>query len=213
MRRLVGFLTVSVLVVAWAGSPPVGRAACAGTATLPESARMPRAAIFTGRATAEAPDGGDVTFVVDRWFTGPHAARVVLLQGSSVWLEEPPAAGVIRARLAMTVSGEAIPLVRDQPVLLVAMWAPNPGIFVPQACSLGAVPLDSADGRAALAAAVDLFGAGVRAADLPATDTQAVTETRPGTTPSSPVDWQVSVLLVALLGGLALGWRRRLAAR
>lgn len=212
MRRFVGILAISVLVVAWAGSPPSGKAACAGTATFAESARMPRAAVFTGRATAEAPDGGDVTFVVERWFTGPHAARVVRLAGSSVWLEEPPAAGVIRATLAMTVSGEAIALVRDQPVLLIAMWAPDSGVFVPQACSLGAVPLDSTEGRKALSEAVELFGEGVRAAELPVTDALTGALGHMVAAPMDMAGWRLPVLFAALLAGLALGWRRRLAA-
>ena len=192
------------------GSPGPGKAACAGTATLPESAQLPGAAIFTGRATAEAPDGGDVTFVVDRWFTGPHAARTVRLHGSSVWLEEPPVAGLVRARLAMTTSGEAIPLIRDQPVLLVAVWASELGMFVPQACSLGAVPLETSDGRRALATAVRLFGPGVAAAELPATDAPAAAVVTPEAAPDGRPS-QALLLVLAAATGLALA-RRRLTA-
>ncbi|MCJ7709203.1 MAG: hypothetical protein MUQ32_00070, partial [Chloroflexi bacterium] len=121
---------------------------------------------------------------------------------------EPPTAGVIRATLASVTSGDAISLVRDQPVLMVAAWFPESGGFATQACSIAGVPLDSAEGRAALAEAVALFGPGLPAAELPATDT--VNPGRGGTAAAagSAGDWRPIVLVFAFVAGFVLARRR-----
>jgi hypothetical protein len=210
MRRLIAFLAVFLLAAAWAGSPAPTKAACASTATLEQSAQEPGVAIFTGRATGVTPVSGDVVFAVDRWFHGPHAARVVSLLAPYAFIVEPPTAGVIRATLANVTSGEAITLVRDQPVLMVAAWVPESGAWGTQACSLAGVPLDSAEGRAALAAAVASFGAGLPAAEVPSTD--AIDPGRSGTAaaPGGATDWRPLILVLALVAGFVLA-RRRIA--
>ena len=146
MRRLFASLAVLLLAALWAGSPAPGKAACASTATLEQSAQEPGVAIFTGRATGVTPGSGDVVFAVDRWFDGPHAARVASLLAPYAYIVEPPTAGVIRATLANVTSGEAISLVRDQQVLMVAVWVPGSEAWATQACSIAGVPLDSAEG-------------------------------------------------------------------
>jgi hypothetical protein len=172
-------------------------------------------AIFTGWATGAVAESGDVEFTVDRWFHGQHAARVLHLRASSAYVVEPPTAGVIRATLAQTVSGDAIQLVRGQPVLMVGAWDPASGTFGAQACGLAGVPLDSAEGRTAVAAAVALFGPGRSAARLPSTD---ALEPGPGGTTAAAAgagdagDWRPLILVVALAAGLALS-RRRIADR
>jgi hypothetical protein len=210
MRRLTVSLAILVSAAGWAGAPSSAQASCASTATLEQSAQNTSVAIFTGRATREMPESGDVVFAVDRWFHGPHAARVVRLLDSSAYVVEPPTAGVIRATLAKTVSGDAILLVRDQPVLMVAAWDPASGAFGAQACGLAGVPLDSAEGRTALAAAVALFGPGRPAVNLPATD---ALDPGPIDTPVAPVgvhDFWPLVVASALAAGFVLA-RRRIA--
>lgn len=208
MRRLSVSLAIFVVAVGWVGAPAPGKASCAATATLEQSAQEPGVAVFTGHATGELPESGDVVFAVDLWFEGPHAARVVRLGGSSAYVAEPPTAGLIQAAMARTTSGDAIPLVRGEPVLLVATWDPKSETFGPNACSIGGVPLDSPEGREALAAAVAIFGPGRSAADLPATDTLD-----PGLipAPAAPVgvqDLLPLILAFALAAGLGLARRR-----
>jgi hypothetical protein len=112
--------------------------------------------------------------------------------------------------LAKTVSGDAIQLVRDQPVLMVAAWDTASGAFGAQACGLAGVPLDSAEGRTALAAAVALFGPGRPAVNPPSTD--ALDPGRSGTAAAAGggSDWQPMVLVLALGAGFVLA-RRRIA--
>ena len=129
---------------------------------------------------------------------------------SYAYVVEPPTAGVIQATLAKTVSGDAIHLVRDQPVLMVAAWDPASGAFGAQACGLAGVPLDSAEGRAALAAAVALFGAGRPAVELPSTDTLDPGRSGTAAAPGGASDWRPIVLVVALGAGFVLA-RRRIA--
>jgi hypothetical protein len=119
---------------------------------------------------------------------------------------------VIRATLASVISGDAISLVRDQPVLMVATWDPESGAFGTQACSIAGVPLEGAEGRAAVAAAVALFGPGLAASSLPSTDTLDPGPSGTATAPGRASDWRPIVLLCALGAGFALG-RRRLARR
>jgi hypothetical protein len=210
MRRVAVSLAILLVAADWAGSPTAAKASCASTATLEQSAQDPSVAIFTGRATGELPESGDVVFAVDRWFHGPHAAGVVRLLDSSAYVVEPPTAGVIRATLAMTVSGDAIQLVRDQPVVMVAAWDPASGAFGAQACGLAGVSLDSAEGRSTIAAAVAFFGPGRPAVKLPSTD--ALDPGRSGTeaAPGGASDWRPIVLVFALGAGFVLA-RRRIA--
>ena len=210
VRRLTLSLVIFVLAAAWAGSPTAAKASCASIATLEQSAQDPSVAIFAGRATGEMPESGDVVFAVDRWFHGPRAARVVRLLDSSAYVVEPPTAGVIQATLAKTVSGDAIQLVRDQQVLMVAAWDPASGGFGAQVCGLAGVPLDSAEGPSALAAAVALFGPGRPAVKLPSTDTLDLDGSSTAAAAGSASDWRPIVLLFALGAGLLLA-RRRIA--
>ncbi|HSG85449.1 MAG TPA: hypothetical protein VLA23_03845 [Candidatus Limnocylindrales bacterium] len=176
MRRVSG-LTAALLflVAASAAVPKPGLASCAGTVALEQVAREPGSAVFTGRATGVAGPNDDVLFAVDRWFQGPEAARVVVLLGWSAVLLEPPTTGVVPVALAKTVSGDAISLVRDEAVLMIATWTEDQKGFGVYACSVAGVPLDSREGRDALKAAEAVFGPGQAAADLPATDTPAAT--------------------------------------
>ena len=210
MRRVAESLAILLAAAAWAGSPTAAQASCASTATLEQSAQDPSVAIFTGRATGELPESGDVVFAVDRWFHGPHAARVVRLLDSSAYVVEPPTAGVIQATLAMTTSGDAIQLVRDQPVLMVAAWDPASGMFGAQACGLAGVPLDSAEGRSTISAAVAFFGPGRPAVKLPSTDTLDPGTTTTSAAPGGASDWRPIVLVFALGAGFVLA-RRRIA--
>jgi hypothetical protein len=156
------------------------------------------------------PESGDVVFAVDRWFHGPHAARAVHLLAPYAYVVEPPTAGVIPATLARTTSGEAISLVRDQPVLLVATWDSESEAFVPTACSIAGVSLDSPEGREALAAAVALFGPGRPAVELPSTDALDPGRSGTATAPGGVSDWRPVVLVFALGAGFVLA-RRRIA--
>lgn len=208
MRRAAISLAILLFAAAWAGSPTPGKASCASTATLEQSAQDPGVAIFTGRATGETPESGDVEFAVDRWFHGPHPARVVRLLAPYANVVEAPTAGVIRATLASVTSGDAISLVRDQPVLMVAAWFPESGGFATQACSIAGVPLDSAEGRAALAAAVALFGSGLPAAELPSTDALDPGMTGTAAAAGGAGDSRPIVLGFALVAGFVLARRR-----
>jgi hypothetical protein len=205
---LIVAVALFILAVPWAGAPPAAMAACANTATFAESAQRHGAAVFTGRAIRERPESGDIVFAVDRWFKGPHAARVVLLPGYSAFIAEPPEAGVIQATLAMVVSGDAISLVLDQPVLLVATSVSGSGAFAPATCSIGAVPLDSDEGRDVLAAAVALFGPGRPASDLPATDALDTGATDSVAGPAGAGDWRPMILAAVFAAGLILVGRR-----
>ena len=210
MRRAAVSLAILLFAAAWAGSPVPGKAACASTSTLEQSAQLPGAAIFTGRATGAMPESGDVVFAVDRWFHGPHAARVVRLLAPYAYVVEPPTAGVIRATLAKVISGEAISLVRDQPVLMVATWVPESGEFGTQPCSIAGLPLDSAEGRAAIAEAVALFGPDMPAAGISSTDALDAGTPDPAAGSGTTNSWPTLILGVALMGGLVLA-RRRMA--
>jgi hypothetical protein len=210
MRRAAASLVILLVAAALAASPTPGKASCGSTATLEQSAHEPGVAIFTGWATGEMPESGDVVFAADRWFHGPHAARVVRLLDSSTYVVEPPPAGVIRATLAKTISGEAIQLVRHQPVLMIAAWDAARGAFGAQACGLAGVSLDSPEGRTALAAAVALFGPGRPSVELPSTDTLDPDESGTAAAPSGTSDWRPIVLVFALGAGLVLA-RRRIA--
>jgi hypothetical protein len=117
---------------------------------------------------------------------------------------------VIRATLAKTVSGDAIQLVRDQPVLMVAAWDAARGAFGAQACSIAGVSLDSPEGREALRAAVALFGPGRPAVDLPSTDTLDPDRSGTAAAAGGASDWRPIVLVFALGAGFVLA-RRRIA--
>lgn len=210
MRRVAVSLAILLAAAAWAGSPTPGVASCAGAATLEQSAQEAGVAVFTGHATRELPESGDVVFVVDLWFEGPHAGRVVRLLDSSASMVEPPTAGLITATLARTTSGEAISLVRDEPVLLVATWDSESGAFVPTACSIAGVSLDSPEGREALGAAVALFGPGRPAVELPSTDALGPGRSGAAVAPGGASDWRPIVLVFALGAGFVLA-RRRIA--
>jgi hypothetical protein len=212
MRPLVVAVAVILLAAGSAAAPLPGKASCAGTATLAQVAKEPGAAVFSGRATREVPESYDVEFAVDRWFHGAHAARVVHLLGWSAGLVEPQA-GVIQATLARTTAGDAIMLVRDEPVLMIAEWVEESGAFAVRFCSGAGVPLDSPEGRQALQAAVALFGAGRAAPALPSTDTLDPDAT--GTVAATPPvrDWWPPVLAFALAVALVELMRRAAARR
>jgi hypothetical protein len=137
-------------------------------------------------------------------------AGVVRLLAPYPYLVEPPAAGVIRATLAKTVSGDAIPLVRDQPVLMIAVWDPGSGGFGTQGCGLAGVPLDSAEGRAALVAAAALFGPDRLAVEPAATDALDPDAAETAAAPAGTNDWWPLVLAFALAAGIVL-LRHRIA--
>lgn len=184
MRRPARLVWTSALVIAvvgwvtalWPGTAPKpALAACADTMSFEQIAREPGSAVFTGRATGVAGPNDDVLFAVDRWLQGPEAARVVVLLGWSAVLLEPPTSGVVPVALAKTVSGDAISLVRDEPVLMIATWTEESRGFGVMPCTVAGVALDSPEGREALRTAEAVFGPGQAASDLPATDTPAPT--------------------------------------
>ena len=212
MRPLIVAVAVILLVAGSAAAPLPGKASCAGTATLAQIAKQPGAAVFSGRATREVPESYDVEFAVDRWFHGAHAARVVHLLGWSAGLVEPQA-GVIQATLARTTAGDAVTLVRDEPVLMIAEWVEESGAFAVRFCSGAGVPLDSAEGRQALRAAVAFFGAGRAAHALPSTDTldHDATATAAATTPVR--DWRPLVFAFAFAAALVSVVRRAAGGR
>lgn len=181
-------VAVILLAAGSAAAPLPARASCARTATLAQIAKAPGAAVFSGRATCEVPESDDVGFAVDRWFHGAHAARVVHLLGWSAGLVEPQA-GAFHATLARTTAGDAIRLVRDEPVFMIAEWVEESGAFAVRFCSGAGVPLDSPEGRQALRTAVAFFGAGRAALALLPTDTldPDATGTPAATTPVR--DW------------------------
>lgn len=111
-------------------------------------------------------------FTVNRWFAGAHPARVIHLDGSAVFLVEPLAAGIIPALLARPVSGDAISLVRGEPVFVAAFGSERTG-YAPAVCCIGSVPLASPEGRDCLEKAVAMFSPGLDASQMPATDVVA----------------------------------------
>lgn len=200
-----------LLVGLLAGSAALPSAAAANVCErygFEQTVRQPGIALFTGRPLRVVDDGEHVAFAVDRWFTGPGRARLVLFAESGLKLAEPPAAGAIPAIAAATSSG-AITLVRGEPVFMAAAWHRTYGAFVPDVCGIGATPLDEPAGRRYLALAIARYGPGVAAADLPAT------ATAPGAAPGVE-PWPSPLPLVAFGAGLAgtllyLGPRRRVA--
>jgi hypothetical protein len=175
MRVYLAILLLGLLAASAAIPGPAAAIVCAQQRDFEQMARQPGIALFAGRPLRLVDDGERVAFAVERWFTGPHRAQVVLFAGSWLKLAEPPAAGVIPAVLAATSSG-AITLVRGEPVFMAATWSATYGAFVPDICGIGATPLDEPAAREYLALALARYGQGVAAADLPAT------ATAPGTT-------------------------------
>jgi hypothetical protein len=148
----------SGLVASAVVAPDAATASCGRVLGFEETARLPGISIFTGRAVGEV-SGDRVEFVVDRWYTGAHAAGVIHFNASAVFLVEPPAAGVIPAVVAQTVSGDAIGMVRGEPLFVAATGSEQTG-YAPVVCGIGAVALASTEGRDYLAKAVAKFGAG-----------------------------------------------------
>ncbi len=213
MRPLFVAVAVILLVTGSAAAPLPARASCAGTATLSQIAKESGAAVFSGRATREVPEARhDVEFAVDRWFHGAHAARTVHLLGWSAGLVEPQA-GVIQATLARTTAGDAISLVRDEPVLMIAEWVAESGAFAVRFCSGAGVPLDSPEGREALRAAVAVFGAGRAALALPSTDTLDPDATATAAATTQVRDWWLLVFAITLAAALVSVTRRAAGGR
>lgn len=214
MCRPVRVIALVVAIVGWVTAlspdtaPKPALAACADTMSFEQIAREPGSAVFTGRATGVVGENEDVVFTVDRWFEGPEAARVVLLLGWSAVLLESPATGVVPAALAKTVSGDAISLVRDEPVLMIATWTEESGGFGVMPCTVAGMPLDSPEGRDALQAAEAIFGPGRSATTLPATDTVAPDAADGPTAWSRLRDWWPLVLAFAMAAVIVLTRRR-----
>jgi hypothetical protein len=207
--RLLGWLpTVLIVFAGWVALPPPGTASCADTETLEQVATEPDVAVFTGRGTGVVGANEDVVFTVDRWFQGPGAARVVLLLGWSATLVDPSTAGLVTAVQAKTVSGDAISLVRDEPVLMLATWVEDQDGFGVYPCSVAGLPLDSPEGRDALRTAEAVFGPGRSAAALPATDTLPADVDGAAPPWLGISDWWVLVLAFALATMFVLGRRR-----
>lgn len=208
VRRLAAPVVVATMAVALTlgGSPPPVAASCATLMPLEAAAALPDAAVFTGRAVREDAEHR-VVFVVDRWFTGSHPARVVLFRDELAGLVEEPEAGVIPAVLAATVSGEGSGFNRDEPVIVAAVRTPS-GEYDPVICAEAVVALVTPEGRARLEQATALFGPGTPASRLPATATLpgAITST------GSSAPWlPVAVFVVALVGAVLILGRRRTA--
>ena len=71
MRRAAVSLAILLVAAAWASSPTAAEGLVREDCnTRAERARSPGVAIFTGHATREMPESGDVVFVVDLWFEG-----------------------------------------------------------------------------------------------------------------------------------------------
>lgn len=205
MRSLLGVVALAALL--GLASPSPLTASCARTVGLAEVAKEPGIAVFTGRATGFTVEGRHVVFEVDRWYVGPHAARVVRLDASTAWIGDP-AAGVVGTALAEVVSGDAIQLAAEQPVLIVAMWTPANRTFGVSACTVAGVALETEAGRAALEEARAAFGAGTVAADLPDTDAVAVLRA-PDAGPAGVIrDWWTLLLAMGLAGSLTVLRRR-----
>ena len=208
MRRIVTAAIVMAIAVGWAGSPAPGTASCARTAALEEVAKESGTAVFTGWAAGRVAGSRDLVFVVDRWFHGGHAAREVRLLGYSAFLEEEEARGPVAVTLAEVVSGDAISLVQDEPVLIVAEWSRVENAFGARACTVSGVPLDSPEGRAALAEAKAAFGRGRAGSELPDTSTLALGP-RGGTgVDAAPAEWWLPALALGLAAALVLVFRR-----
>lgn len=170
-RGAIAAVTAAILLglVPAVSAPAV--ASCATVDTFEETARRSDATLFVGRGLREVDNGWGVEVAVDRWFTGPRPARVLEFDGTVLLLTEPPAAGVVAAITAMTVAGDAIGVVRGEPVFFAAAGPTADGRYVPAICGIGAVPLASPEGQEYLRKAVALFGPGLRASDIPDTAT------------------------------------------
>lgn len=197
-------------LVASAVTVPAPAAASCGTVLgFDETAREPGVSMFTGRAVREA-SGYRVELAVDRWFTGARPARVIHFQQSAVYLVEAPAAGVIPAALARTISGDAVGMVRGEPVFVAAFGSEKEG-YAPAVCGIGAVPLASPEGREYLQNAIAMFGPGLPAAQMPATD---VVANAVGPAPAPGAPWlPVAAFGGGLAGALLVSSRRRTTAR
>ena len=207
MRRLTIAVAIAVLTAGWAATPTPARASCAGSVTFEEIASEPGSAVFTGRATGELPGSYHIVFAVDRWFHGRHASGVVRLLDSTAYLVEPDA-GAVQAALARVTAGDAVSLVRDEPVLMVATWTAATGVFAVRFCTVAGVPLDSPEGREAVRAAVALVGPDRAAAELPSTDTAGAGARDAETILVTVRDWWSSLVALALAAAFVLLARR-----
>jgi hypothetical protein len=187
--------------------PTPAHAACATLQTLEEAAAQPGVVMVTGRAVGMARDGQAVEFKVDRWFTGDNPAKVLELDPAMVVLQEAPPAGVIPARLAEVVSGEAVSLRPGEAVFLVVFPTGADGLFAPRACGVEPVPLDSAEGRAYVRTAEALF-VSAASSGLPQSDALRRDDRRPERGPSPA--WGLVLLAVTglLLAGSRISVRR-----
>lgn len=208
MRSLL--LTMAVLLAAGLAAPAMVSASCARTLGLAEVATQPGVAVFTGRATGFTIEGQHVVFEVDRWFAGPHAARVVRLDASTAFIGDATG-GAVGTAYAQTISGDAIQLAAEQPVLIVAAWWEATDTFGVSPCTVAGVPLETDAGRAALSDARAVFGAGTVAADLPDTDAVATAHVS-GAGPAGTVrDWWPLLVAAAVACSIA-SLRRRVSA-
>lgn len=212
MKIPIRVVIVAILLAGLGLVPPPlatpAAAACADLITFEQAARRPGVAMLTGRGVRTIEDTGVVVFDVDRWFTGPHPARLLELDGSLVGLVEPPAAGTIPATTARTASGEAISLVRGEMVFMVVYGPDAERRYSPGICGIGAVPVASAEGREYVRKATAMFGQGLDVAHLPATD--AVVPT-PWTPPRGRLPWlPLAVFAGALAVALGVFGRRRM---
>jgi hypothetical protein len=169
-------------------------------------------AVFTGRATGEDRATGNVEFAVNRWFKGPHAARVVYLAAYSAGTTEPPMGGVVGIARAEVVAGDAITLVIGEPVLMVASWDTEWDALAVNFCTDAGVPLSTAEGKRALRLAIAVFGRGRPVSDLPATDTRAGGAIGHATAPPALLDWSPLLFAFAASASLIL-LRRRVVDR
>lgn len=198
----VAALLLAMGSAAWTAAPAA--ASCGGMLTFEQTARLPGVTMVTGRAIREAANGWQVVFEVERWFTGPHPARTIRFDGSTVILREPPVAGTIPALTARTISGEAIGLVRGELVFVAAGGADADGLYRPILCAIESPPVASALGREYVAQATAMFGPGLPASRLPATD--AVLQRPPA---PNGVSWLPVAAFVLAVPALLAGLRRR----
>lgn len=209
--RSAALVAVAAGLALWSATLTAAPAAasCADTLTFEQTARLPGVTMVTGRAVREAANGWQVVFEVDRWFTGPHPARTLLFDASTVVLVEPPAAGTIPALTARTVAGDAIGLVRGELVFLAAGGEGTDGLYRPILCAIESPPVASALGREYVAQATATFGPGLPASQLPETDAAPAPPSVSTDAPWLPV--AAFVLAVAALL-VVPRWRRRLGS-
>lgn len=209
-RRLVPALVLVgtlAAAAALAGSPPPVAASCARFLSFEEAARLPGAAVFTGRAVREDAEYR-LVFDIERWYAGGRPARTVLFRDELAGLIEEAEAGVIPAVLARTTSGDGFGFNRGELVIVIAVRSDD-GQYGPVTCTQNVVPVATPEGRALVEAAIDLFGPGAPASRLPATATLA--DAAPAAGSSAP--WlPVAVFVVALVAALKVPGRRRTAA-